>query len=161
MNPASRRSLFDRGAWYVVVQALLIGLILFGPQGFLLVRAEPLKTIFQSSGISIGLLACLIVVISAINLGKNLTPLPCPRDDAQLVQAGLYGFVRHPMYFGVLLAAVAWFLLLPGMFILAYVICLFLLFDLKARREEVWLVERFPEYGEYQVNVKKLIPGIY
>jgi protein-S-isoprenylcysteine O-methyltransferase Ste14 len=143
------------------VQFILIGLILFGPQGFLLVSAEPFKTILQSCGLAVGLLACLIIAIAAINLGKNLTPLPCPRDSATLVQTGLYGFVRHPMYFGVLLAAVAWFLLFPGIFILAYVICLFLLFDLKARREEVWLLERFPEYGEYQTRVKKLIPGIY
>lgn len=161
MNPASHRSLFDRGAWYVVVQAILIGLILFGPQGFLLVSSGSLKTVFQSCGISIGLLACLMVVIAAINLGKNLTPLPCPRDHAQLVQTGLYGYVRHPMYFGVLLAALAWFCIFPGVYVLAYVICLFLLFDLKARREEVWLVERFPEYTEYQTRVKRLIPGIY
>ena len=161
MNPASHRSLFKRGAWYVVVQAILIGLILFGPQGFLLVSEEPLKTILQSCGISIGLLACLIVAITAINLGKNLTPLPCPRDDAKLVQTGLYSLVRHPMYFGVLLAAVAWFCIFPGVYILAYAICLFLLFDLKARREEVWLLERFPDYREYQTRIKKLIPGIY
>jgi len=161
MNPTSPRSLFDRGAWYVVVQAILIGLILFGPPGFLLVNSGPLKTVMQSCGISIGLLACLVIVIAAINLGKNLTPLPCPKDDAQLVQTGLYGLVRHPMYFGVLLAALAWFLMLPGVFVLAYAICLFLLFDLKARREELWLLARFPEYREYQIRIKKLIPGIY
>ena len=68
MNPTPYRSIFDRGAWYVVVQAILIGLILFGPQGSLLVSAEPLKTIFQSCGIAIGLLACLIMVIAVINL---------------------------------------------------------------------------------------------
>ena len=161
MYPAPQRSLFEKGAWYVVVQAILIGLILLGPQGFLLVSAEPLQTVLQSCGISIGLLACLMIVIAAINLGKNLTPLPCPRDGAQLVHTGLYGFVRHPMYFGVLLAALAWFCIFPGVYVLAYIICLFLLFDLKARREEVWLVERFPEYTEYQTRVKRLIPGIY
>jgi protein-S-isoprenylcysteine O-methyltransferase Ste14 len=161
MNSASHRSIFDKGAWYVVIQAILIGLILFGPQGYALVSVESLKTTLQSSGIAIGLLACLIMVIAAINLGKNLTPLPCPKDDAELVQTGLYRFVRHPIYFGVLLVALAWLFIFPGIYVLAYAIGLFFLFDLKARREEIWLVERFPAYRAYQAKVKKLIPAIY
>ena len=161
MNSSPDKSIFKRGAWYVVVQGILIGLILFGPQGSPLISSEPLTTILQSCGIAIGLLACLIMVIAVINLGKNLTPLPCPKDDAVLIQDGLYRYVRHPIYFGVLLAALAWLLIFPGLYILAYSICLFLFFDIKARREEVWLVERFAGYKDYQARVKKLIPGIY
>jgi protein-S-isoprenylcysteine O-methyltransferase Ste14 len=161
MKPAPHKSIFDKGAWYVVVQAILIGLILFGPQGSFLVSAEPLKVIVHSCGIAIGLLAFLVMSIAAMNLGKNLTPLPCPKDNAELVQTGLYRFVRHPIYFGVLLAALAWFLVFPGVYVLAYAIGLLILFDMKAKREELWLVERFPAYTAYQIRVKKLIPAIY
>ena len=161
MNSSPDKSIFKRGAWYVVVQGILIGLILFGPQGSPLISSEPLTTILQSCGIAIGLLACLIMVIAAITLGTNLTPLPHPKDDSVLIQTGLYQYIRHPIYFGVLLAALGWLLIFPGLYILAYSICLFLLFDIKARREEVWLAERFSSYKDYQARVKKLIPGIY
>ena len=161
MNSSPAKSIFERGAWYVVIQAALIGLILFGPRGLPLVSSEPLITILYSCGLVIGFLAFLIMAIAVINLGKNLTPLPCPKDDAVLIQNGLYRFVRHPIYFGVLLAALAWFLIFPGAYVLAYSIGLFFLFDIKARREEVWLVARFPSYSEYQRRVKKLIPGCY
>ena len=161
MSSLPHQSIFERGASYVVVQGILIGLILFGPQGPLLVSSEPITFILQSCGIAIALLATLIMVIAVINLGKNLTPLPCPKDNAVLIQDGLYQFVRHPIYFGVLLAALAWLLIFPGIYILIYAIGLFFLFDIKARREEVWLVERFPDYRDYQHRVKKLIPAIY
>ncbi|MEY4495673.1 MAG: hypothetical protein RL744_737 [Pseudomonadota bacterium] len=161
MNSLPHKSIFARGAWYVVIQGVLIGLILFGPRGLPLVGSEPLITILYSCGLAIGFLACLIMAIAVINLGKNLTPLPCPKDDAVLIQNGLYRFVRHPIYFGVLLAALAWTLMFPGFYVLAYSLGLFFLFDVKARREELWLVERFPAYQDYQCRVKKLIPGLY
>jgi protein-S-isoprenylcysteine O-methyltransferase Ste14 len=161
MTSSPHQSIFERGAWYVVVQGILIGLILFGPQGSLLVSSESIASILQSGGIAIGLLATVIMLIAVINLGKNLTPLPCPKENAVLIQNGLYQFVRHPIYFGVLLAALAWLLIFPGLYILVYAIGLFFLFDIKARREEVWLVERFPDYRDYQRRVKKLIPAFY
>ena len=161
MSASPNKSVFKRGAWYVVVQGILIGLILFGPQGFFLIKSESIAIILQSCGIAIGLLACVIMLIAAINLGKNLTPLPHPKDNSELIQTGLYQYVRHPIYFGVLLAALAWLLIFPRIYVLVYSICLFLLFDIKARREEVWLAERFPIYKDYQARVKKLIPGIF
>ena len=31
------------------------------------------------------------------NLGKNLTPLPKPRDSNSLITDGIYSYCRHPM----------------------------------------------------------------
>jgi protein-S-isoprenylcysteine O-methyltransferase Ste14 len=32
---------------------------------------------------------------------------------------------------------------------------------MKARREESWLQEKYPEYAAYKSRVKKLIPWVY
>lgn len=161
MNPASEKSIFERGAWYVVAQATLIGLIFFGPRGPALVPTQYFNGWLGIMGLLVGVGAFLVLLISALNLGKNLTPLPYPKDHAQLVQSGLYRVVRHPMYFGVLLAAIAWLLIFPYVFLLAYVVALFIFFNAKASREEDWLVQRFPTYAAYRARVKKLIPGLY
>jgi len=34
-------------------------------------------------------------------------------------------------------------------------------FDVKAKKEETWLIEKFPDYANYRNSVKKLIPWIY
>jgi protein-S-isoprenylcysteine O-methyltransferase Ste14 len=38
---------------------------------------------------------------------------------------------------------------------------LFLFFDMKSRREEKWLSNKFENYPAYQQRVRKLVPFIY
>ncbi len=96
-----------------------------------------------------------------MNLGKNLTLLPKPKDNAELVQAGLYRWVRHPIYFGVIVLALGWGLTQQTLLVWIYVLVLMIFFDIKSRKEEQWLCERFPEYPKYQGRVRKLVPWIY
>jgi protein-S-isoprenylcysteine O-methyltransferase Ste14 len=65
------------------------------------------------------------------------------------------------MYCGSILAAVGWALVRQGWLTLLYTALLFVLFDLKSRREERWLAERFAEYPAYRTRVRRLIPFVY
>ncbi len=47
------------------------------------------------------------MVVAATALGRGLTAAPLPNSHAELRTGGLYRFVRHPIYSGLLLFAVA------------------------------------------------------
>ncbi|MCC3406324.1 MAG: isoprenylcysteine carboxylmethyltransferase family protein [Microcoleus sp. PH2017_10_PVI_O_A] len=103
----------------------------------------------------------ILIVKGLINLGKNLTPLPYPKAGGELVQTGVYGIVRHPLYSGGIFAALAWTIFQFSLSHLIATAVLLIFFDIKANREETWLTQKYPDYSEYRQRVKKLIPGIY
>jgi len=102
-----------------------------------------------------------LIVAGIFKLGGNLTAVPYPKEQSTLVEKGPYQLVRHPMYSGVIFAAFGWAFWVRGWFTVGYAIILFVFFDVKARREEQWLKEKFSGYVEYQKRVRKLIPFLY
>jgi protein-S-isoprenylcysteine O-methyltransferase Ste14 len=102
-----------------------------------------------------------LLLAGAIWLGRALTPLPYPKPGAGLVETGPFALVRHPIYGGGLVLALGWALFVQGWLTLGYVAVLFAFLDVKSRREERWLAEKFPTYAAYQRRVRKLIPFVY
>ena len=158
----SKSSTKGSGVGFVVVQAILLGLLFFGPVRLNTGEACGVQNaLLQSLGYGIFIFGTIIALIAAINLGKNLTPLPRPKENAELVQTGLYRWVRHPIYFGVIVLSLGWGLIQQSTLVWLYVVIIAIFFDIKSRKEEHWLVERFPAYTDYQGRVRKLIPWIY
>ena len=152
-----------RGELYVVIQGLLFALVLFGPASTAGMSAWPIGSplLFRLSGLALIGLGLIVAVLAALNLGRSLTPLPFPKKDAELVTTGLFRYVRHPIYSGVILLAFGWGIYTQGTLTLCYAFVLALFLDLKSRREEIWLCQKFANYQEYQKTTKKLIPLIY
>ncbi len=94
------------------------------------------------------------------DLRDALTPLPYPRPDADLVVDGVYRLVRHPIYGGLVVAGMGWGLLTASPLALVLDGVLLGFFELKSRREELWLVQRFPGYVDYRARTRRLIPWI-
>ena len=103
----------------------------------------------------------MLAVAGALNLGRNLTPFVCPKASSILLEQGAYRLVRHPIYSGLLQAAFGWGMWVHGWLTLVYAVLLFILLDRKSRREEEWLLLRFPGYAAYRSRVRKLIPFVY
>jgi len=153
----------SRGEWYLVVQAGLFILLVFGPRTFQGMTAwgSPYTWIGSLGGGVLLLAGILLAATGAVNLGKNLTPLPMPKKNAMLIVTGAYRLVRHPIYSGIIFMAFGWGLWLHSWLTIGYALILFAFFDIKSRREERWLEEIFPEYAAYRKRVRKLLPFVY
>jgi protein-S-isoprenylcysteine O-methyltransferase Ste14 len=148
-----------RGEWYVVLQAGLLALVVLGPRGAIWPMLP--APVARLAGSGLILIGGLLALTAGLKLGPNLTPLPHPKDDCALVDSGLYGLVRHPIYCGLIFAAFGWALYVQGWLTLTWACVLLVFFDIKSRREEAWLMARFPAYADYRRRVRKLIPFIY
>ncbi|HSC90476.1 MAG TPA: isoprenylcysteine carboxylmethyltransferase family protein [Gaiellaceae bacterium] len=103
-----------------------------------------------------------LLAAGALGLGAALTPYPAPRSGGELRTAGVYGVVRHPMYGGGILIALGWSVLFATLVGFALTVVLAVFGDLKSRREELWLEQHHPDYGEYRRHVRhRLIPFVW
>lgn len=152
-----------RGEWYVVVQGVFFALVALGPRTLpgLPAWSPPWDVLGTVAGLALMAAGGLLALAGVWHLGRNLTALPHPKEDAELVETGAYALVRHPIYSGLILASIGWALWRNGWLTLIYAALLFLFFDIKSRREEKWLAHKFPSYADYQRRVPKLIPFIY
>ena len=153
-------SLGPRGEGWVLLQIVLLGSIgvagLAGPawDGPVRIMGLVAGTVLAASGLALS-------VRGVIDLRANLTALPHPRDDATLVEHGVYHRVRHPIYGGIILGALGWGLLTASLPALLLAPLTVVFFTLKSVREESWLLDRFDGYAAYRERTHRFIPGLW
>ena len=153
-----------RGEYLVVLQFVFFFAFIFAPAWNPLATDDLLATLALPRWIALaglGVIALLFGALGFFHIRDYLTPLPYPVDHSQLVRHGVYAWVRHPLYSSQLLAALGWTLFTLSLSHLLILVLGFFFFDYKARREEIWLTERHPEYADYQRQVRKFFPWIY
>lgn len=102
-----------------------------------------------------------IGVVAMRQLGRQLVVQPTPIGDGSVVDTGLYGIVRHPIYLAVLTGATGVALAWPSVTGLVLVVALAVLLGRKSAHEERLLVAAHPDYADYCRRVRwKLVPGI-
>jgi protein-S-isoprenylcysteine O-methyltransferase Ste14 len=138
----------------VACQAVLLVLLVVipGPGGW----SVPAALAFVC-GVLVGV-GVVIVVIGGTSLGRGLTATPLPNAHAQLRTDGLYRYVRHPIYSGLLLAAAAFTVGTGSVSRLVVLALLVLLLNAKACWEEVRLARRFEGYAAYAARTPRFIP---
>ena len=148
----------QRGGLWVLSQSVVLCAVVVGG---LLCRDQWESNLLTLCGVLLLIVSAGCALAGALSLGGNLTPFPKPSGKTQLVQTGIYGLMRHPLYTAVFCGSVGWALLLRSWPALLAALVLAPLLDAKARWEERWLRQQFPGYGDYERRVRRFIPWLY
>jgi len=149
-----------RGEGWVALQLVLlitiVGAGFVGPAW-----SGPSRVVGAIAGVALITFGIGLVVAGILGLRRQLTAYPRPVPGGRLIEDGVFGFVRHPMYGGGVIAALGWGLAMASPLALAGAVVLAVFADLKSRREEAWLAEQFAGYAAYRQRTRRLVPWLY
>ena len=141
---------------YVTLQFFLILGYFFIPRFF----AFELPKWIQFLSLIISILGLFIIVLALIQLNKNLTPFPSPKANSVLIKEGLYRYVRHPIYTGIIIFFSFYSLYHSHLSKLIIALILYCLFYFKSEYEEAMLINKFADYENYQKQTGKFFPRL-
>ncbi len=140
---------------FVLVQAVLLTALILLPSG----TAWSGSGAVRGAGFAAIVAGLVLIGVASLRLGSALTPTPVPTSSGQLQTGGLYRFVRHPIYSGVLLIVVGLTIRSASFVTLAVSIVTVIFFDRKANWEEQQLRNRYPGYDAYATRTPRFVPG--
>ncbi len=112
------------------------------------------NSIFSLLGFIIIIIASIIIFLAIKDLGSNLSPFPKPISNGNLVTSGVYRFIRHPMYYSLILISLGFFIINLSFYYLCLTISLTLVIKFKITLEEKYLKNKFKNYLFYKDKVK-------
>jgi len=162
----AKRTINGPWRWIFTRLAIIIIMIVILENGFAQRFTQyHLSTVTHPALPFIGTFLCIIGIAGAIwarvYLGRNWGMPQSIKENPELVTAGPYTYVRHPIYTGVLLAMLGSALTSdPVWLILTVVFGIYFIYS--AFQEEKLMLKTFPDsYPGYKKRTKMLIPFIF
>tara|TARA_B100000965_G_scaffold372310_1_gene361905 strand:- start:427 stop:885 length:459 start_codon:yes stop_codon:yes gene_type:complete len=112
------------------------------------------SSVFRYLGNLIIMISSFVMLISIKELGNNLSPLPKPIKNGNLITSGIYALMRHPMYYSLISISFGVFITKLSFYYLSLTICLVLVIKYKIILEEKHLNTKFKNYLLYKQKVK-------
>lgn len=112
----------------------------------------------ETAGVGLQIAGMLFQLYAKLSLGRSFGVLPATRH---LVTGGAYRWLRHPIYFGYLIAHLGFLLSNFSLQNFIVFLVLYIAQIVRIQREEEILAD-FPGYGEYRNQVRyRLIPKVF
>ncbi len=158
----SKKGLFlnSKGEWYLFSQILVIILHLIPPYPRTESIPNSIINFIIFFGLTISVRGLIISIKAFIDLGDNLTPLPYPMNDSNLIKNNSYKNTRHPLYKGLLFISLGICISSFSLIHLFLFLLLALILKTKAIKEEERLKIKFPEYEQYIKDVPAIMKNI-
>lgn len=102
----------------------------------------------------------ILVLAASSALGRSLTPTPVPAAHGKLATTGLYRWMRHPIYSGVLTIVIGVTVRSGSVITVIVAVATFAFFVGKASWEEGQLAEHYPSYAEYAASTPRFVPRL-
>ena len=112
-------------------------------------------------GIVFIIMATIISYVARRELGNNWAPAAAYqiKKDQQLVTSGIYSYIRHPIYLGVVLTFLGVELIVGSYLVLLFMIIVPWVAYIQSKKEEKILIEHFgQQYKEYQKKTFLFLP---
>ena len=138
----------------VGIQLVLFGAYIFDVPSLQFQMAEEVSLV----NLGLALAGFIIILISILQLNTNLSIFPTPRKDGELVISGLFKYVRHPIYSGILMTTFFFALYSHSGYRLIIFLLLVILFYFKSNYEEKALTKKFPAYSSYRASTGRFFP---
>lgn len=139
---------------FVALQALLLATLVLLPSGDDWSRSSALSAL----AVLLFVAGVGLMLVSALRLGRSLTATPVPVAGGAMVNTGLYRFMRHPIYTGVMALVVGIALRSRSWATVAVAVATLLFFNIKARWEEARLREHYADYDRYAAATPRFVP---
>jgi len=134
---------------FIIITLHLIRFNLFNQK---LIQGEFLTIIYISNFLIT--LALIIIIFSAKDLGKSLSPMPRPKENSKLITSGIYSLFRHPMYYSLIIISYSLFIKSLTIYNLILSILLTFIISNKIKLEEEYLTKKFQSYTSYKNELK-------
>ena len=139
---------------FVGLQLGLMGSYLLDPVFYHFTPHSYLKVV----SIAIGILGLLIIGVALLQLNTHLSPFPSPKTGSKLIQNGVYRYMRHPIYTGILCLFGSYAVYTGSVFKICVIGVLVILFYYKSSYEEKRLTQYFKAYPDYKRKAGRFFP---